>query len=100
MKIKKRRLKEIVREVVHEAAKDGHIQKIYRRSFAKMIDKAASGGNKNTPPFTKKAAKPGKSGPPTIAEQNEILLEGFERALAEGKVGDWVAKNLEKLNPL
>ena len=27
----------------------------------------------------------------------DILVEGFERALAEGKVGDWVTKNLGKL---
>jgi hypothetical protein len=27
-----------------------------------MIKKASTGGNKNTPPFTKKAAKAGKSG--------------------------------------
>ena len=27
-----------------------------------MIAKASTGGNKNTPPFTKKAAKAGKSG--------------------------------------
>jgi hypothetical protein len=61
--MKKERLKEIVRGVVEEAAKDGHIQKIYRRSFARMIAKISTGGNKNTPPFTKKAARPGKSGP-------------------------------------
>ena len=60
----------------------------------------SKGGNENTPPFTKKSSKPGKSGPPPISEQNDILLEGFERALAEGKVGDWVAKNLGKLKPV
>ena len=64
MKIKKVRLKEIVLGVVKEAAKDGRIQKIYRRSFARMIAKVSTGGNKNTPPFTKKAAGHGKSGPP------------------------------------
>tara|TARA_R110002060_G_scaffold75065_2_gene84607 strand:- start:9096 stop:9599 length:504 start_codon:yes stop_codon:yes gene_type:complete len=97
MKIKKRRLKEIVREVVEEAAKEGHLQKIYRLSFAKMIDKAASGGNKNTPPFTKKAAKPGKSGPP-LAE-NSILSEEVEDALSEGKMGEWLSQNAAKLKP-
>ena len=68
MKIKKARLREIVHGVVLEAAKEGQIQKIYRRQFADMISKAASGKNKNTPPFTKKASKPGKSGP--IDEQS------------------------------
>jgi hypothetical protein len=63
MKIKKKRLKEIVTSVVQEAAKDGRIQKIYRRSFANMIKKASTGGNTNTPPFTDKASGPGKSGP-------------------------------------
>ncbi len=62
MKIKLERLKEIVHGVVTEAAKEGVIQKIYKLSFDKMIKKAASGGNKNTPPFTKKAAMAGKSG--------------------------------------
>lgn len=64
MKIKKTRLREIVRGIVQEAAKDGEIQKIYRRSFARMIAKASTGGNKNTPPFVKKVPGPGKSGPP------------------------------------
>jgi hypothetical protein len=68
MKIKKKKLKEFVRGVVKEAAKDGAIQKIYRRSFKNMIDKASMGGNKNTPPFSKKAARPGRSGPPTGEE--------------------------------
>ena len=65
MKIKKSRLREIVHGIVSEAAKEGHIQKIYQRQFTDMISKAACGGNKNTPPFTKKASKPGKSGPVT-----------------------------------
>jgi hypothetical protein len=64
MKIKLSELKKVVRRVVTEAAKDGDIQKIYRRSFARMIDKASTGGNKNTPPFTEPALRPGKSGPP------------------------------------
>lgn len=64
MKIKLERLREIVTSVVQEAAKDGAIQKIYRKSFSNMIKKASMGGNKNTPPFTKRAAKIRKSGPP------------------------------------
>lgn len=62
MKITLSRLTEIVREVVNEAAKEGSIQKIYKNSYNRMISKASTGGNKNTPPFTKKAAKAGKSG--------------------------------------
>ena len=73
MKIKKSRLREIVHGIVSEAAKEGHIQKIYKRQFTDMISKAASGGNKNTPPFTKKASKPGKSGP--VTEQVNLLAE-------------------------
>ncbi len=65
MKIKKKRLREIVRSVVQEAAKEGYIQKVYKKSFKKMIDKTRTGGNKNTPPFTKRASDPGKSGPPS-----------------------------------
>jgi len=64
MKIKKARLREIIRGVVLEAAKEGHIQKIYRLSFAEMEKKISSGGNKNTPPYTKKISKVGKSAPP------------------------------------
>ena len=63
MKIKIEELKNIVREVVTEAASEGKMQKYYRKTFAKMIATASTGGNKNTPPFTKKAAGPGKSGP-------------------------------------
>jgi hypothetical protein len=62
MKITLSRLTEIVREVVNEAAKEGSIQKIYKNSYNRMISTASTGGNKNTPPFTKKAAKAGKSG--------------------------------------
>jgi hypothetical protein len=62
MKISLSRLTEIVRGVVEEAAAQGKIQKIYKSSYNNMIKKASSGGNKNTPPFTKKAAKAGKSG--------------------------------------
>mgnify|MGYP003148045935 CR=1 FL=1 len=62
MKITLSRLTEIVRGVVEEAAKQGKVQKIYRNSYNRMIKKASTGGNKNTPPYTKKAAKAGKSG--------------------------------------
>jgi predicted ATP-dependent protease len=64
MKIKIDELREIVRSVVQEAAKEGAIQKFYRNSYKKMIKNASSGGNKNTPPFTKGTGKLGKSGPP------------------------------------
>jgi hypothetical protein len=65
MKIKIDELRRIVTTIVQEAAKDGVIQKIYRNSYKKMIQKASSGGNKNTPPFTNRSSKPGKSGPPS-----------------------------------
>ena len=52
-----------LREIVQSALKEAKgIQGVYRRSYDKMIKKASTGGNKNTPPFTKKAAKAGKSG--------------------------------------
>ena len=64
MKIKLKKLKNIVRGLVSEAAKEGKFQSIARNSFARMIAKAGTGGNTNSPPFTDKASKPGKSGPP------------------------------------
>jgi hypothetical protein len=64
VRIKKSKLREIVLGIVKEAAKEGAIQKVYKRSYSKMGRKLSLGGNKNTPPFTKKAAKPGKSAPP------------------------------------
>ncbi len=62
MKIKIKDLREMIREMIKEAAPEGKMQKIYRNSYKKMIKLASTGGNKNTPPFTKKSAKPGKSG--------------------------------------
>jgi len=62
VKIKISDLRTIVREMIKEAAAEGKMQKVYRNSYKRMIAKASTGGNKNTPPFTKKAAKPGKSG--------------------------------------
>lgn len=64
MKIKRKRLKEILTSVLQEAAKEGYIQKIYRNSFDRMIKKASTGGNKNTPPFSNKPGTTKKSGPP------------------------------------
>ena len=55
-------LREIVKRALKEAAAQGVRQKGYRKSYDKMIAKARTGGNKNTPPFTKKAAGTGKSG--------------------------------------
>ena len=63
MKIKISEIKELVIQVIEEAAKEGSIQKVYRNSFKRMISKTRKGKNKNTPPFTKRAADPGKSGP-------------------------------------
>ena len=76
MKLKITELTKMVRKVVEEAAKEGAIQKIYKKSYDNMIKKASTAGNtlftqntkstagKNTPPFTQKADKAGKSGPP------------------------------------
>jgi hypothetical protein len=33
-------------------------------------------------------------------EEQTLLLEGFEQALEEGKVRDWISSNLEKIKPL
>jgi hypothetical protein len=32
-------------------------------------------------------------------EQQTLLIEGFEQALKEGKVGEWISSNLNKLKP-
>ena len=63
MKMKRKRLREIVRGIVTEAAKEGKFQRIARNSFSRMIAKASTGGTQSSPPFTEKAPKPGKSGP-------------------------------------
>lgn len=76
MKIKISKLKALVQDIVKEAAKEGQIQKVYRKQFADMISKASTGGNKNTPPFTKKASKPGKSAP--ISETvKKLYVHGY-----------------------
>ncbi len=62
MKLTIPQLREIVQRAIKEAAAQGVVQKSYRKSYDKMISKAGTGGNKNTPPFTNKAAKTGKSG--------------------------------------
>jgi len=59
MKLTILQLREIIKRSIKEARS---IQDTYSRSYDKMIKKASTGGNKNTPPFTKKAAKAGKSG--------------------------------------
>jgi len=51
-----------IKEALAEAAREGQVQKTYKKSFKKMVTTAASGNNKNTPPYTK-APKVGKSGP-------------------------------------
>ncbi|MEK9695827.1 MAG: hypothetical protein VW270_08680 [Candidatus Poseidoniales archaeon] len=57
-------LRQIIRDVIIEAAAEGQFQKYARGTFTSMIKKVSSGGNKNTPPFSNKASKPGKSAPP------------------------------------
>ena len=68
MKITLKRLEEIVRGVVKEAAAQGKFQAYSKKTYASMIKLASTGGNKNTPPYTKKSTPPGKSGPPGSAE--------------------------------
>jgi hypothetical protein len=64
MKIKIEDLRNLVRQVVQEAAKEGAFQKYAKSTYNKMIGKVSTGGNDNTPPFTKRASKAGKSAPP------------------------------------
>ncbi len=64
MKIKIEDLRTLVRQVVQEAAKEGAFQKYAKSTYNKMIGKVSTGGNNNTPPFTKRASKAGKSAPP------------------------------------
>lgn len=64
MKIKLERLKSIVKNIVQEAAAQGKFQKYAKGTYSSMIKLISTGGNKNTPPFTKKSSKPGKSAPP------------------------------------
>tara|TARA_R110002110_G_scaffold105026_1_gene264429 strand:- start:55 stop:255 length:201 start_codon:yes stop_codon:yes gene_type:complete len=64
MKIKIEELRSLVHKVVLEAAKEGAFQKYAKSTYNKMIDKVSTGNNDNTPPFTKRASKAGKSGPP------------------------------------
>ena len=62
MKLTIPQLKEIVQRALKEARAQGAWQKSARKSYDKMIGNARKGGNKNTAPFTKKAAGTGKSG--------------------------------------
>jgi hypothetical protein len=64
MKIKIDKLREMVREAIVEAAAEGKFQKYARGTFSSMIKKISSGGNNNTPPYTEKSRKAGKSAPP------------------------------------
>ena len=64
MKIKIEDLRNLVRQVVQEAAKEGAFQKYAKSTYNKMIGKVSTGGKDNTPPFTKRASKAGKSAPP------------------------------------
>ena len=64
MKMKIEDLRNLVRQVVQEAAKEGAFQKYAKSTYNKMIGKVSTGGNNNTPPFTKRASKAGKAAPP------------------------------------
>ena len=104
MKIKKKKLKELVRHSVEEAAKEGRMQKIYRNSFSSMIAKASTGGNENTPPFTQKTKKAGRSGPPLMEglkgeEKNKAiqLNKGLHKIADEIVKGSKIGNILKKL---
>ncbi len=71
MKINKSQLREIIKKQIKEAAKEGAFQGYARDSFKRMIATASSGGNSNSPPFTDKPRKVGKSGP-IIESANKI----------------------------
>ena len=62
MKLTISRLREVIRRSIKEAAAQGKIQGIYQRKMKKRIATASTGGNENTPTYTKKAATAGKSG--------------------------------------
>ena len=62
MKFTISQIRTAVRESLAEAAKEGQVQKTYKKSFKKGVATASTGGNNNTPPYTK-APKVGKSGP-------------------------------------
>jgi hypothetical protein len=68
VKIKLERLREIVKNIVQEAASEGKFQKYAKGTFNSMIKTVSTGGNNNTPPFSKKAPKAGKSAPPGTGE--------------------------------
>jgi len=68
--MKKTRLEELVRKAITEAASQGKFQNYAKGTYKTMIKIAGSGGNKNTPPFEKKAPCAGKSGP--VAEELEL----------------------------
>jgi|21_taG_2_1085346.scaffolds.fasta_scaffold02630_2 hypothetical protein len=71
MKINKSQLREIIKQQIKEAAKEGVFQGYARNSFKRMIATASSGGNDNSPPFTGKPGKIGKSGP-IVESANKI----------------------------
>ena len=62
MKLTISRLREIVRRSIREARAEREAQEANKITLDKTIALLQKGNNKNTPPFTKKAAKAGKSG--------------------------------------
>jgi hypothetical protein len=63
MKIKVGHLRKIVKTKIQEAAAEGKFQGYAKGTYNSMINLLRKGKVKNTPPFSKKAAGPGKSGP-------------------------------------
>jgi len=62
MKIKIRQVQEMIKRKVQEAAAQGKFQDYAKGTYSSMINLLRKGRVKNTPPFSKKASGPGKSG--------------------------------------
>jgi hypothetical protein len=63
MKIKVGQLREIIKRRITEAAAEGRFQAHAKGTYSSMIDLLRKGRVNNTPPYSKRAAGPGKSGP-------------------------------------
>jgi hypothetical protein len=79
-KINKNKLKEVVHKALSEAAAEGKFQKYAKGTVNSMIKLiSTAGGNKNTPPYSNKPAKAGKSGPPIqeSVKKNSVSFSGI-----------------------
>ena len=81
-KINKNKLKEVVQNALVEAAAEGKFQKYAKGTVNAMIKLiSTTGGNKNTPPYSNKPAKAGKSGVPlqemTFSIDSKLVKRAF-----------------------